>query len=158
MNEFDVHKLVSIIIPTFNREYLLPETLDSILQQTYPYWECIIIDDGSTDSTVRVIQEYARKDKRFRLIQRNRSPKGAPTCRNIGIENIQGDYFMFLDSDDLLTEFCLEQRVNIAAKDSGVEAWVFSSRYFNEEQLLDKYFYFEDTIYDLGQAFLIRPQ
>ena len=57
--------LVSIIIPTFNRAHLIGETLNSVLAQTYPYWECIIIDDGSTDNSKKIIGEYVKKDFRF---------------------------------------------------------------------------------------------
>ena len=57
--------LISIIIPTFNRAHLIGETLDSVLAQTYPNWECIIVDDGSTDTTDEVVGEYVKKDSRF---------------------------------------------------------------------------------------------
>ena len=79
--------LVSIIIPTFNRAHLIGETLDSILAQTYTHWECLITDDGSTDNSIEIIQEYVTKDTRFKLFTRpaNR-PKGANACRNIGLE------------------------------------------------------------------------
>lgn len=101
---------VSIIIPTFNRATLIGETLDSVLAQTYPHWECIVVDDGSTDGTQEVVQQYVEKDNRFRFYQRYREPKGAPTCRNIGLDNASGEYVMFLDSDDLLLNFALADR------------------------------------------------
>ena len=59
--------LVSIIMPSFNREDLVAETLDSILAQSYQNWECVIVDDGSTDNTKNIIQEYVDKDTRFQL-------------------------------------------------------------------------------------------
>jgi glycosyltransferase involved in cell wall biosynthesis len=112
----DNNPLVSIIIPSFNREKLIGETLDSVLAQTYPKWECIIVDDGSTDDTIVVIQEYCKKDKRFRFHKRHRQPKGAPTCRNIGLAKAEGKYIIFLDSDDLLDLHCLQQRIEIMEK------------------------------------------
>lgn len=96
-------QLVSIIIPTFNRSHLIKETLDSVLAQTYPNWECIIVDDGSTDNTDEVLAAYCKKDSRFKYHHRPKDrPKGANACRNYGFELSKGDYLQFLDSDDLL--------------------------------------------------------
>jgi len=126
--------IISIIIPTFNRVELISETLDSVRLQTYQKWECIIVDDGSTDGTQQVIWEYVNKDKRFSFIQRYRDPKGAPTCRNIGIEKSTGDYIIFLDSDDLLTENCLEKRLELILKNPGFDFWVFRTAQFKISQ------------------------
>ncbi|MBK3517680.1 glycosyltransferase family 2 protein [Carboxylicivirga marina] len=104
--------LTSIIIPSFNRESFISETLESLINQTYKNWECIIVDDGSTDNSISKIESFCRKDNRFRLYERKRLPKGAPTCRNIGIEKSNGEYIMFLDSDDILFNFALERRTN----------------------------------------------
>ena len=77
--------LVSIIIPTYNREHLIGETLNSIIAQTHTNWECIVVDDGSTDNTEEVLKNYKEKDKRFIFLKRpDNLPKGANTCRNIG--------------------------------------------------------------------------
>ncbi|WP_158233426.1 glycosyltransferase [Reichenbachiella sp. 5M10] len=103
--------IVSVIIPSFNREALITETLQSVSNQTYTNWECLIIDDGSTDGTKVVVHSFVDKDSRFKWVERHREPKGAPTCRNIGIEISEGEYVIFLDSDDLLADFCLEKRV-----------------------------------------------
>lgn len=93
---------ISIIIPVYNRPVLVAECLDSILAQTNPNWECIVVDDGSTDNTWEVLERYAAKEERIRIFQRDREPKGAPTCRNIGADKASGNYFIFFDSDDLL--------------------------------------------------------
>lgn len=103
--------MVSIIIPTFNRETLIQETLNSIIGQTYQNWEALVVDDNSTDKTCDIIRNFSKKDSRIKFIKRNRDPKGAPVCRNIGIKNAKGEYVIFLDSDDLLTPFCLQKRV-----------------------------------------------
>lgn len=103
--------LVSIITPSFNRADLIGETFASIQRQTYPHWEHLVIDDGSTDDTRAVAQQHAQEDERIRLMQRDRAPKGACTCRNIGVERAEGVYVLFLDTDDLLAPYCLEQRV-----------------------------------------------
>ncbi|WP_236974819.1 glycosyltransferase family 2 protein [Membranihabitans maritimus] len=104
-------KLVSIIIPTFNREKYIRDTLNSVLNQSYKEWECIIVDDGSTDRTLEILKAYGKNNGKFRYYERNRIPKGANTCRNIGIEHASGDYVIFLDSDDLLDKNCLENRI-----------------------------------------------
>jgi len=96
-------KLISIIIPAYNREFLIRETLDSILNQSYYNWECIIVDDGSTDQTMQVVNEYVLRDNRFQyhLRPKNRK-KGANACRNFGFELSKGDYIQWFDSDDLM--------------------------------------------------------
>lgn len=98
--------MISIIIPIFNRADLLPETLNSILNQSDANWECILVDDGSTDATWTVLQNYVAKDPRFRIFKRQdfNKPKGANACRNLGIEKSKGEYLLFFDSDDLMME------------------------------------------------------
>lgn len=103
--------LVSILTPSFNREDLVAETLDSVLAQTWPHWEMLVVDDGSTDRTREIVAEYAARDSRIRLFDRTWQPKGACTCRNEGVAMCDGDYVMFLDTDDLIEPFCLENRV-----------------------------------------------
>lgn len=99
------NSLVSIIIPTYNRGSYLGETLDSVLSQIYNKWECIIIDDGSTDYTQELIEFYEEKDSRFHYYQRPKHRnKGASACRNYGLEKSIGEYIQFLDSDDLLSD------------------------------------------------------
>jgi len=102
---------VSVIIPCYNREHLLGETLDSIRAQTYPHWEGIVVDDRSQDGSAGVAQRYAGQDGRFRAVSRQGDSKGANVCRNQGLALARGDYIVFLDSDDLLSPSCLEHRV-----------------------------------------------
>lgn len=103
--------VVSIITPSYNRADIVHETAASIFNQTYPHWEWMIVEDGSTDNSWEVIQEYARKDSRVKALKRERLPKGACACRNIAIENSTGEYLIFLDTDDLMAPYCLRQRV-----------------------------------------------
>ncbi|WP_178984744.1 glycosyltransferase family 2 protein [Winogradskyella helgolandensis] len=94
--------LVSIIIPTFNRAHLIGETLDSIIAQNYPHWECIIVDDGSTDGTNQLLATYCKQDSRIQYHHRPKDrPKGGNTCRNYGFELSKGEYVNWFDSDDL---------------------------------------------------------
>jgi glycosyltransferase involved in cell wall biosynthesis len=101
--------MISIVIPLYNRANLVSETLDSVLVQTYTDWECIVVDDCSTDNSVEVVQKYIDKDSRFKLLIRPEDRiKGAPTCRNIGYENSKGEFIYFFDSDDILASEFLE--------------------------------------------------
>jgi glycosyltransferase involved in cell wall biosynthesis len=95
--------LVSIIIPVFNREELIAETIKSVLDQTYTNWECILVDDGSTDQSQKVIAKYCEKDSRIKYYQRpDFKIKGASTCRNYGFEKSVGELIQYLDSDDVM--------------------------------------------------------
>lgn len=105
--------LVSIIIPTYNRANLIGETLDSILTQTYQKWECIIIDDGSTDNSEEIITHYLVKDERFQYYKRPENTlKGPGFCRNHGFEKSSGEFIYWFDSDDILLFDALERRIN----------------------------------------------
>lgn len=91
---------ISVIIPVYNVENYLRDCLDSVLYQTFEPYEIIVVDDGSTDGSGAVCDEYAGKDPRIRVVHgRNR---GLSAARNTGIELASGDYFAFLDSDDQL--------------------------------------------------------
>ncbi|MBC7439401.1 MAG: glycosyltransferase family 2 protein [Flavobacterium sp.] len=92
--------LVSIIIPLFNQEKFLNETLESVLSQTYSNWECLVIDDGSTDNSAEIAKKWVGNDKRFKYFFKNNS--GVSAARNFGLKNAKGDYIQFLDSDDFL--------------------------------------------------------
>ncbi len=97
--------LISIIIPTYNRSWIIGETLDSVLAQTYTNWECIVVDDGSYDDTAELLKFYSEKDDRIKLhLRPNDMLKGASSCRNYGLKQAKGDFIQFLDSDDLLNK------------------------------------------------------
>ncbi len=102
--------LFSIITPVFNRQHLIGKTIISVISQTHEDWEMLIIDDGSTDGTISIVQMYEQQDKRIKLVHRDRPPKGAATCRNLGLQRAMGKYVIFLDSDDQLRPFALRQR------------------------------------------------
>lgn len=106
--------LISIVIPHFNRVDLITDTLSSLIGQSYPHWEALVVDDGSDPACHAQLVAATSRDARIRLVERPRLPKGANTCRNIGIELARGDYLVFLDSDDLLAPFALEQRARTA--------------------------------------------
>ena len=115
---------VSIIIPHFNRFNLLEETILSVINQTYKYWEIIIVDDGSQENEFKCLKNYDGKNN-IKVFERKNEKKGPSSCRNIGIKNAVGDYIIFLDSDDLLAPFCLEQRINVVLENPSVNIAVF---------------------------------
>lgn len=101
--------LVSIIIPVFNRASLVTATLDSILQQTYSNWECILVDDQSTDNSLEVLKKYQQKDSRFKVFSRSSTQKkGANACRNYGFVQSKGSFVKWFDSDDIMLTNHLE--------------------------------------------------
>lgn len=105
--------LVSIIIPTYNRAHLIGETLDSVLAQTYTNWECIVVDDGSTDNTDEVLTTYCDKDARFKYVHRPENHKsGGNGARNYGFEVSKGEYVNWFDSDDLMHSEKLERQMD----------------------------------------------
>ncbi len=124
--------LVSIIIPNFNKEKYISETLDSIVLQSYSNWEVIVVDDSSIDNSLRIINKYCKEDKRFRLIERKIEPKGGSICRNIGLNNANGDLIIFLDSDDIFVSTTLEARVNIFKQYINMDFIVFNMGTFKE--------------------------
>lgn len=129
----DKQPLVSVLIPNYNRGSLLAETLQSLLQQSYANWEAIVVDDESSDNSDQIGNEYANLDNRINYFKRSRLPKGAPTCRNLAFELSKGDFIIYLDSDDLLAPFCLEQRINKALFLPDYDFWVFPMLIFNDD-------------------------
>lgn len=101
---------ISIIVPVYKVEQYLPKCIDSILAQTYPNWELLLIDDGSPDNSGKICDEYAQKDERIRVFHKENG--GVSSARNLGLDNADGDYVMFVDSDDWISNECLCKTVN----------------------------------------------
>lgn len=94
--------VISIIMPVYNRASLVAESLYSICSQTFSSWECIIVDDSSTDNSLDVLKSFEEKEKRIKVYSRPSSmKKGANSCRNYGLEMASGDYIHWFDSDDI---------------------------------------------------------
>ena len=101
--------LISIIIPTFNRAHIIGSTLESIINQSFTNWECIVVDDLSSDSTENVVFKYSSLDARIQFHKRPiYKEKGPSSCRNFGFEISKGDFIYFFDSDDILKSNALE--------------------------------------------------
>ncbi|WP_214804245.1 MULTISPECIES: glycosyltransferase family 2 protein [unclassified Exiguobacterium] len=109
------NSLVSIIMPTYNSEEFVKESINSVINQTYNNFELIIIDDSSKDNTVKVVTEMMKNDNRINLITLPNN-SGAAVARNKGIDNAKGRYIAFLDSDDLWLEDKLEIQINFMNK------------------------------------------
>jgi len=118
---------VSIIIPCFNQARFLPDTLECLLSQTYKDWECLIINDGSTDNTIDIAQEYIARDHRFRLISKQNG--GLSSARNRGIKESKGRWLQFLDSDDIILPEKLEKQLILLSNAPG-PALSFCDYYF----------------------------
>ena len=106
-------EIVSIITPCYNSERFISKTIESILNQTYPYWEMIIVDDGSQDNTRGIIEEYCERDSRIRLIKLKENSGSATIPRNMAIKEAKGRYIAFIDSDDLWKSDKLEKQLSL---------------------------------------------
>ena len=106
---------VSVIIPTYNRQKLLPKAIKSVLNQTFKNFELIIVDDGLTDNTKEIIKEFQKRDPRIKYIwQENFGAPAGP--KNTGIKNSKGEYIAFLDDDDEWLPEKLERVIEIPPK------------------------------------------
>lgn len=151
VTEQEMHSLVSIIIPTFNRSELLRETLDSVFNQTYQNWECIIADDNSSDNTKEVIESFIEKDSRFKYFYGpDYHLKGANECRNFAFRKSIGDFIQYLDDDDLLGRNKIEAQVKALLKSNkktlATSKWGFFRKSVGDVELqnLDVYRNFDD--------------
>lgn len=99
-NKPEVNAKVSVIIPCFKQAHYLPDALGSVLAQTYPHWECIIVNDGSPDHTEEVAQQWMAKDERFRYVKKENG--GLSSARNAGLKAAKGEFIQFLDADDAI--------------------------------------------------------
>lgn len=136
---------VSIVIPVYNRKELIRETLDSILTQTYKNWECIVVDDRSTDHTQELLKTYYKRETRIKTYSRPKEmSKGANSCRNFGFEKSVGELIIWFDSDDLMTPNHIEAKVE-ALKASQVNFVVAKTANFEEKQLHAPYQYEKKT-------------
>jgi len=135
--------LITVVIPNFNRAQLIGETLISILGQTYSNWECIVVDDGSTDNSLEILEKFKNDDQRINLFVRpNTKHKGANACRNYGLEKAKGNYVVFFDSDDLMTPYHLEKKINALLKNQA-DYVIAKTKFLNDDDdYLERYYTF----------------
>jgi glycosyltransferase EpsH len=134
--------MISIIVPVYNVEAYLSKCLDSLINQTYQDLEIICVNDGSTDGSLGILQQYAVRDKRIKLITREN--RGMSVSRNEALENASGEYVMFVDSDDWISEQTCEKALNaIQANDCNLVLWSYI-REFRDKSLPN--FLFSHTV------------
>lgn len=122
---------VSVIIPVYNVEKYLPRCLDSILAQTFADWEAVCVNDGSTDGSRDILKEYAERDGRFRVIDKENG--GLSDARNAGTAAAGGEFVMFVDSDDFIHPQTLELATGLQRKTgTDIVSWVLDRNYRKE--------------------------
>lgn len=110
--------LISVIIPCYNQAKYLPDSLNSVVKQTYQNWECIVINDGSSDNTVEEVGKWSLLDSRIRIV--SQSNMGLSASRNKGLDEARGNYIQFLDADDCIAESKFEKQLNLLRKSEGL--------------------------------------
>ncbi len=108
--------MISVIIPVYNVEAYIEECVNSVLKQSYQDWECILVDDGSTDASGKLCDAFAEKDSRIRVIHQKN--QGVSVARNNGINSAKGEYVYFIDGDDKIVTLALERFLNIAVENN----------------------------------------
>lgn len=155
---------VTIIVPCYNQAQYLDEALQSVLDQTYVNWECLIVNDGSTDNTEEIAKRWTAKDPRFQYYYKENG--GLSSARNFGLEKVTGDYLQFLDSDDFLNKNKLELSLNQlnSIKNIEIKIAISNFRIFKENpnkttipycNLNAQLFNFESLLYQWDESFSI---
>ena len=164
-----MRKCVSIIVPVYNSEKYLANCIESVLNQTYGFFELLLIDDGSTDRSGQICDEYRTKDSRIRVFHKENG--GVSSARNVGLEIALGDYLTFLDSDDGLDLDTLESLVHLMQLNPSVDLIDFPICHFgpaggrgrlvtvNEERIIrgelekTKYWFYYPRFESCGRLF-----
>ncbi len=162
-NKKFIMPLLSIVIPCYNQGEFLNEAILSVYNQTYSNWECIIINDGGTDDTERIANEWVIKDNRFKYFYKENG--GVSTARNLGLEKVNGNYIQFLDSDDLLDSRKLELSLHYLSKSEKESEKLVISNFkmlsidskITEPycKLAEETFNFENLLYKWNESFSI---
>ena len=126
---------ISIITPNYNSSLYVSQTIESVLKQTYPHWEMIIIDDCSTDNSIQIIEQYIQNDNRIKLLKLEKN-SGPVVARNKGITNAKGRYLTFIDSDDVWLETFLESSITMMIDDEVEFSFASYKRYDQQMQPL----------------------
>jgi glycosyltransferase involved in cell wall biosynthesis len=132
MTEENKFPLVSIVMPCFNHEQFVTETIDSIKGQSYANWECIIVDNGSTDRSAEIIKSVIANDKRFQFIQQEN--KGVSSARNRAIHTSKGKYILPLDSDDKIHMEYVAEAVKVLESSDNIDIVYSEAELFGEKK------------------------
>ncbi|WP_407484487.1 glycosyltransferase family 2 protein [Elizabethkingia miricola] len=122
--------LISVIVPCYNQAEYLDECLQSILDQTYQHWECIIVNDGSPDNTEEIALKWVDKDVRFRYVKKENG--GPSSARNTGLKEAKGIWVQFLDGDDLIEAQKFEKSSSLFS--AGIDIIISGYRYFENSE------------------------
>lgn len=145
--------MISIIVPVYNVEAYLSQCLDSLINQTYQNLEIICVNDGSTDGSLEILQQYADRDKRIKLITREN--RGISVSRNEALENASGEYVMFVDSDDWINEQTCEKALYaIQANDCDLVLWSYIREF--KDKPLPNYLFAQTVAWDNGLSLCRR--
>jgi glycosyltransferase involved in cell wall biosynthesis len=123
--------LISIIVPCYNQAQYLNACLQSVMEQSYVNWECIIVNDGSPDNTAEVAEIWTKKDNRFKYIHKKNG--GLSSARNAGINEAKGQFIQLLDSDDLLQKNKFQIQIDAFLNDSEIDISISGYRYFEND-------------------------
>ncbi len=123
--------MVSIIVPIYNSENYIDRCLKSILGQTYEDLEIVLVNDGSTDRSKEILEQYAAKDERIKIVSQKN--QGVAAARNTGLDNVTGDYILYVDSDDWIEKNMLERMIAAVEDDSDIAFCGFDQAKSQEE-------------------------
>lgn len=123
---------ISIIVPCYNGEEFLRETLDCLQKQTIEDWECIIVNDGSTDNSIKILREYEAKDSRYKVIDKEN--EGPSVARNVAIAASRGKYILPLDADDLIAPSYAEKAIEYLAQHPNTKLVYCKAKYFGDRE------------------------
>lgn len=126
-----VRPIVSVVVPTHDYARYLPEAIESVRAQTFVDWECIVVDDGSTDGTPKLLERFVAMDPRIRPLRQ--AQRGVSAARNRGLELGLGRYIQFLDADDLLRPQTLERHVQTLERRQEIDIVYGPTRYFDDD-------------------------
>ena len=155
-------RLISIIVPCYKQAQYLDEALESVFNQTYDNWECIIVNDGSPDHTEEVAKRWLEKDSRFQYVYKENG--GLSSARNAGIKIAQGDFIQFLDADDFLDAKKIELSLEIGTKCDEDTIVISNFRMFTDDvvfstkpfcELKQEYFTFQELLFGWENKFSI---
>lgn len=129
---------VSIIIPAYNYAHFLKETLKDLLQQTHSDWECIVVDNNSTDDTKNVVEVFVKSDPRFKYLFN--ATKGPSSSRNMGVKASNGEFIQFLDADDFLQHNKFKSAIEIFEKNKNADIVYSDMRYFGDGNMKELFY------------------
>ena len=128
------NELVSVILPIYNVELYLKECIESVIGQSYKNLEIILVDDGSTDQSPYICDEYAKMDSRIKVIHKENG--GLSDARNVGIQESSGPYIALVDSDDLIAQSFIEELYECCIKSNAMIAVCAYSKFSNEDEII----------------------